>query len=96
MASVENTLVSEDIRTHRPCICLVGICLKGKVYGPNQDDPNFFVNLFFNITCPPTELIIGGDFKLVLDPVKDRSSPTSKSLSSAGGRRSISLPHANI
>lgn len=49
------------------------------IYGPNQDDPNFFVNLFISITCPPTELIIGGDFNLVLDPAKDRSSPTSKS-----------------
>uniref|UniRef100_A0A8P4JZV7 Endonuclease/exonuclease/phosphatase domain-containing protein n=1 Tax=Dicentrarchus labrax TaxID=13489 RepID=A0A8P4JZV7_DICLA len=52
------------------------------VYRPNHDDPNFFVNLFFNITYN-TELIIGGDFNLALDPAKDRSSPTSKSLSSA-------------
>lgn len=53
------------------------------VYGPNQDEADFFVNLFFKINCSPAELIIGGDFNLVMDPNMDRSSLPPKPLSSA-------------
>ena len=47
------------------------------VYGPNYDCPQFFQSLFFTFTCPPRELIIGGDLNLVLDPSKVRSSSNS-------------------
>lgn len=49
-------------------------------YGPNYDCPQFFQNLFLTLTCPSNELIIGGDFNLVLDPIRDQSSSTSKTL----------------
>lgn len=45
------------------------------IYGPNNDDPEFFrktLNLIPNIST--TNLIIGGDFNLVLDTYLDRSS----------------------
>lgn len=45
------------------------------VYGPNNDDPEFFrkvLNLIPDISS--TNLIIGGDFNLVLDTYLDRSS----------------------
>ena len=66
------------------------------VYGPNQDEPKFFTDLFLNIPCPPTELIIGGDFNLVLDPVMDRSSSTSKALSSAAKALKTELADLNL
>ncbi len=45
------------------------------LYAPNKDDPSFFHKLFslFN-NFPSSELIIGGDFNSVLDPLIDRSS----------------------
>lgn len=66
------------------------------VYGPNQDDADFFVNLFFKINCSPTELIIGGDFNLVLDPNMDRSSSSSKPLSSAAKALKRELTDLNM
>ena len=43
------------------------------VYAPNVDEPNFFVSLFNDISLRPVEnLIIGGDFNLVLDVRLDR------------------------
>ena len=44
------------------------------IYGPNYDCPQFFQNLFFALTCHASELFIGGDMNLVLDPSKDWSS----------------------
>ncbi len=45
------------------------------IYAPNWDDVNFFNNLFISIPNLDTHhLILGGDFNLVLDPVRDRSS----------------------
>lgn len=44
------------------------------VYGPNKDDPSFFHHLFSHLTnLPSSDLIIGGDFNTVLDPLIDRS-----------------------
>lgn len=45
------------------------------IYGPNNDDPDFFrkvLNLIPDISS--TNLIIGGDFNFVLDTYLDRSS----------------------
>lgn len=43
------------------------------IYGPNNDDVNFFNDLFLRITALPGKYIIAGDFNCVLDPRKDRS-----------------------
>ncbi len=37
------------------------------IYDPNYDCPQFFQSLFFTLTCPASELIIGGDMNLVLE-----------------------------
>lgn len=66
------------------------------VYGPNQDDADFFVNLFFKINCSPTELIIRGDFNLVLDLNMDRSSSSSKPLSAAAKALKRELTDLNM
>uniref|UniRef100_A0A8C9XSY8 exodeoxyribonuclease III n=1 Tax=Sander lucioperca TaxID=283035 RepID=A0A8C9XSY8_SANLU len=43
------------------------------IYGPNFDDPIFFQNLFNTISnMSNTNIILGGDFNCVLDPVLDR------------------------
>ena len=48
----------------------------GNVYAPNQDDADFFIEFIRHIEeCRQGEdccTIIGGDFNLVMDPVKDR------------------------
>lgn len=44
------------------------------IYGPNQDDPEFYRKVFSLIPdIPNSNLIIGGDFNLVLDPYLDKS-----------------------
>lgn len=43
------------------------------VYAPNQDDPNFFSNLFLTLSTLKGHYIIAGDFNCTLDPSKDRS-----------------------
>lgn len=56
------------------------------VYGPNYDDPNFFSSLIGILPdITDNQLILGGDFNLVLHPHLDRSNlgPNSK-LSKAG------------
>ena len=53
------------------------------IYGPNYDCPQFFQSLFFTLTCHASELFIGGDMNLVLDPSKDWSSSNPKTLSQA-------------
>lgn len=43
------------------------------VYGPNEDNPDFFINLIHNIESLPNDnRIIGGDFNLVLDLFMDK------------------------
>lgn len=50
------------------------------VYGPNIDNPQFFEKLFFTLSDLHTEVYIGGDLNLVLDPILDRSSQRTSSL----------------
>ena len=43
------------------------------VYAPNEDDPNFFKTLAEHIEdFQKDEIVIGGDFNLVLDVEKDK------------------------
>lgn len=44
------------------------------VYGPNDDNADFYNNLFLKISALPGKCIIAGDFNCVLEPTKDRSS----------------------
>lgn len=44
------------------------------VYGPNDDNANFYNNLFLRISDMPGKHIIAGDFNCTMEPVKDRSS----------------------
>lgn len=44
------------------------------VYGPNHDDPIFFSKLLLRLATIEGSCIFGGDFNLVFDPSKDRSS----------------------
>lgn len=53
------------------------------IYVPNYDCPQFYQSLFFKLTCPASELVIGGDMNSVLDPAKDRSSTNPNILTQA-------------
>uniref|UniRef100_A0A669E357 Reverse transcriptase domain-containing protein n=1 Tax=Oreochromis niloticus TaxID=8128 RepID=A0A669E357_ORENI len=44
------------------------------VYGPNDDNPSFFENLFLLIATLPGKIILAGDLNCTLDPKLDRSS----------------------
>lgn len=44
------------------------------LYGPTNDDPNFYNNLFLSISSFHGDIIIGDDFNCTLDPELDRSS----------------------
>lgn len=44
------------------------------VYGPNDDNPSFFENLFLLVATLPGKTIMAGDFNCTLDPKLDRSS----------------------
>lgn len=57
------------------------------VYGPNEDDPAFFDNLFLTLSTLPGNSIIGGDFNVTLDPLKDKS--TGSDTSHTRARKSI-------
>lgn len=47
-----------------------------KMYGPNTDSPSFYKHVFAKIPdILHTNLLVGGDLNLVLDPYLDRSSP---------------------
>ena len=46
------------------------------VYAPNEDKPHFFVNLFKDIVTLSENIIITGDFNLVLDTDMDRLGST--------------------
>lgn len=41
------------------------------IYGPNQDDPNFYNNVKNKLAQIENECILAGDFNLVIDPNKD-------------------------
>ena len=43
------------------------------IYAPNKDDPNFFDTFFDRLSCfKCDDVVIGGDFNLVLDVEKDK------------------------
>ena len=43
------------------------------IYAPNEDDPNFFHSFFDHLSSfGGKEIVIGGDFNLVLDVEKDK------------------------
>ena len=43
------------------------------LYAPNDDDPNFFTSVFeYLVDFQCDEVIIGGDYNLVLDVEKDK------------------------
>ena len=50
------------------------ICdIVANIYAPNEDDPNFFHSFFDHLSSfRGEEIIIGGDFNLVLDVEKDK------------------------
>jgi len=66
-----------DCEINRSKISLVNI------YGPNYDDPLFFNNLTMKLATIGGQCVVGGDFNLVLNPLLDRSSPKTASLSKA-------------
>uniref|UniRef100_A0A3Q3A000 Reverse transcriptase domain-containing protein n=1 Tax=Kryptolebias marmoratus TaxID=37003 RepID=A0A3Q3A000_KRYMA len=52
------------------------------LYGPNWDDEDFFKNILFSLPdLSNSQLILGGDFNCCLDPLLDRSSNKSYSVS---------------
>ncbi len=44
------------------------------VYGPNEDDPKFYNNLFLAISNLSGHYVVAGDFNCTLEPSRDRSS----------------------
>ena len=62
-----------DLKTNGKSITLTNI------YAPNEDDPAFFKNLLDHLQdFEGDEIIIGGDFNLVLDVEKDKKGGLSK------------------
>ena len=57
---VQGTLLRENIN-------LVNI------YGPNDDNPSFFENVFLLLATLPGKIILAGDLNCALDPKLDRS-----------------------
>ena len=53
------------------------------IYGPIYDDPLFFNNLIMKLATIEGQCVVGGDFNLVVNPLLDRSSPKTTSLSKA-------------
>ena len=44
------------------------------IYGPNKDDPSFYIDVFETVdSFQNANVIIGGDFNLVLNPELDRT-----------------------
>ncbi len=44
------------------------------IYGPNDDIPKFYSNLFLTLSTFSGFYVMGGDFNCTLDPIRDRSS----------------------
>ena len=62
-----------DITAEKKCMTIATL------YAPNDDDPNFFLNFFDHLNdfqCD--EVIIGGDFNLVLDLDMDKKGGLAK------------------
>ena len=49
------------------------------LYGPNTDDPNYFVNLFLTLSTLAGHYVIAGDFNCTLNPSMDRSTGADQS-----------------
>lgn len=49
------------------------------IYGPNEDIPKFYSNLFLTVSSLSGSYVIGGDFNCTLDPIRDRSSACDQS-----------------
>ena len=65
------------------------------VYAPNEDDPNFFKILADHMEdFQKDEIIIGGDFNLVLDVQKDKKGGLPKTHN--GARRTVSEISENL
>ena len=59
-----------DIHTENKTLTLANC----NIYAPNNDDPFLFENFYYHLlTFDCGELILGGDFNLVLDVRKDKS-----------------------
>ena len=73
-----NRFIICDIKTEEKYITLATI------YAPNDDEPAFFQNFFEHLLdCRCDDLIIGGDFNLVLDLNKDKKGGRSKTHSNS-------------
>ena len=67
------------------------------IYGPNWDDPEFFRKTFSLIPdISTTNLIIGGDFNLVLDTYLDRSSTQRVAPSNASNFLNTYIKNTNL
>ncbi len=66
------------------------------IYRPEMEGADFIHNIFFKFACPITELIIGGDFNVVLDPVLDRSSTKVSPLSQVAKALKYELSSYNL
>lgn len=49
------------------------------LYGPNTDDPSYFVNLFLTLSTLAGHYLIAGDFNCTLNPSVDRSTRVDQS-----------------
>ncbi len=66
------------------------------IYRPEMEGADFIHNIFFKFACPITDLIIGGDFNVVLDPVLDRSSTKVSPLSQVAKALKYELSSYNL
>ncbi len=66
------------------------------IYRPEMEGADFIHNIFFKFACPITELIIGGDFNVVLDPVLDRLSTKVSPLSQVAKALKYELSSYNL
>lgn len=66
------------------------------VYGPNHDDPKSYQDIFLKLMCPSSEIIMAGDFNLVLDPSSDRSSSNSINLTQAAKMLKAEMKHYGL
>ncbi|KAL9972969.1 hypothetical protein ACROYT_G019370, partial [Oculina patagonica] len=75
---VEGRYIICDINANGKNITLINL------YAPNEDDPTFFESLFEHVEdFQSDDVIIGGDFNLVLDIEKDKKGGTSKTHNNA-------------
>lgn len=75
---VEGRYIICDINANGKNITLINL------YAPNEDDPTFFESLFEHVEdFQRDDVIIGGDFNLVLDIEKDKKGGTSKTHNNA-------------